>query len=239
MALPLGGTTRLLTFLKVNDILKEIMLVSTNYKCLGSTKINEDLDLEKRMTTDNKSKLMLAAIDLMAEKGYKGVSTKEIAAAAGVSEMTLFRNFGSKQNLLDKAVDHYHYSIEMTKIFHEKVIWDLRADLLMISQMYHEIMDRNRKLFLIVLSDNELAEIREKAQKHPRKLLELLTNYFADMQEKNKLIATDAETLAITFMWMNYGAFITKLFGASSITKVTQQNFMQSSIELFVRALTP
>ncbi len=48
----------------------------------------------------------------------------------------------------------------------------------MISQMYHEMMERNRKLFLIVLSDNELAEIREKAQKHPRKLLELLTNYF-------------------------------------------------------------
>lgn len=188
---------------------------------------------------DNKNKLMLAAIDLMAERGYKGISTKEIAAAAGVSEMTLFRNFGSKHNLLDKAVDHYHYSIEMTKTFHEKIIWDLSTDLLTISQMYHEIMDRNRKLFLIVLSDNELSEIRERAQQHPRKLLELLTSYFADMQRKNKLIPTDAETQAITFMWMNYGAFLSQLFGASSITKVTMQNFMKSSIELFVRALTP
>lgn len=31
-------------------------------------------------------KLLLAAIDLIAEKGYNGVSTKEIAAAAGLSE---------------------------------------------------------------------------------------------------------------------------------------------------------
>ncbi|MFD0586493.1 TetR/AcrR family transcriptional regulator [Paenibacillus sp. GCM10027627] len=182
---------------------------------------------------------MLAAIDLMAEKGYKGVSTKEIAAAAGVSEMTLFRNFGSKQNLLESAVERYHYSVEMSSLFTEKVIWELRADLLMISGMYHELMNRNRKLFLIVLSDNELAGIREQAQKHPRTLLELLTDYFNDMQRKGKLVTIDAEAQAITFMWMNYGAFMTQLFGASSMTTVSLERFMESSIELFVKALSP
>jgi AcrR family transcriptional regulator len=195
--------------------------------------------MENKTTLDNKAKLMHAAIDLMAEKGYKGVSTKEIAAAAGVSEMTLFRNFGSKINLLDKAVDHYHYSVEMTQIFNKNVVWDLRSDLLMISQMYHELMERNRKLFLIVLSDNELTEIREKAQKHPRKLLELLTNYFIDMQRKNKLIPTDAEMQAITFMWMNYGAFMSQLFVKSELTTISKQDFIRSSIDLFVRALSP
>ncbi|MCY9543183.1 TetR/AcrR family transcriptional regulator [Paenibacillus alvei] len=182
---------------------------------------------------------MLAAIDLMAEKGYKGVSTKEIASAAGVSEMTLFRNFGSKLNLLENAVDRYHYSVEMTRIFNETVTWDLGKDLLGISQMYHEIMDRNRKLFLIVLRDDELIEIREKAQKHPRKLLELLTQYFTDMQSRNRMIQIDAETQAITFMWMNYGAFMTQLFGATTITKVSYQAFIESSIELFVRGVSP
>jgi len=191
------------------------------------------------MILDTKTKLMHAAIELMAEKGYKGVSTKEIAATAGVSEMTLFRNFGSKLNLLDKAVERYHYSIEMTEIFSEKVTWDLCSDLFMISQMYHELMERNRKLFLIVLSDNELTEIREKAQKHPRKLLELLTNYFIDMQKKNKLVSTDAEMQAITFMWMNYGAFISQLFVKSEITAKSKQDFMRSSVDLFVRALSP
>ncbi|MDQ0114203.1 TetR/AcrR family transcriptional regulator [Paenibacillus harenae] len=191
------------------------------------------------MTLDSKTKLMIAAIDLMAEKGYKGVSTKEIAAAAEVSEMTLFRNFGSKQNLLDRAVDHYHYSVEMTQVFNEKIVWDLRADLFMISDMYHEIMNSNRKLFLIVLGDNELSAIREKAQKHPRTLLELLTNYLTDMQRKNKSVSTDAQAQAITFMWMNYGAFMSQLYGASPFMERTTQDYMKSSIDLFVRALTP
>lgn len=127
--------------------------------------------------------------------------------------MTLFRNFGSKFNLLEKAVDRYHYLIEITQIFNEKVTWDLRTDLLTISRMYHEIMDRNRKLFLIVLRDDKLIEIREKAQKSPRKLMELLTNYFTEMQSRDRMILTDAETQAITFMWMNYGAFMTAVRG--------------------------
>ncbi|WP_253944982.1 TetR/AcrR family transcriptional regulator [Paenibacillus sp. NEAU-GSW1] len=182
---------------------------------------------------------MLAAIDLMAEKGYKGVSTKEIAAAAGVSEMTLFRNFGNKLNLLENAVQHFHYSVEMASLFEEKIVWDLRADLLMISQTYQEMMSRNRKLFLIVLGDNDLAGIRERAQQHPRKLLALLTDYFTEMQRQNKLIAADAETQAITFMWMNYGAFMSQLFTESPISTVTMQNFMHSSVELFARGLTP
>ncbi|MNW12919.1 hypothetical protein D3C71_2107290 [compost metagenome] len=57
------------------------------------------------------------------------------------------------------------------------------------------------------------------------------------MQRKGKMIATDAETQAITFMLLNYGAFISQLFGAS-ITKVSLQNVINSGIELFVIALT-
>ncbi|MBB3109604.1 AcrR family transcriptional regulator [Paenibacillus phyllosphaerae] len=189
---------------------------------------------------NTKSKLMLAAIDLMAEKGYKGVSTKEIAAAAGVTEMTLFRNFGSKMNLLEQAVEHYHYAVEMTQLFQDQLIWDLRADLLLISGMYHDIMNRNRKLFLIVLGDNELTGIREKAQKHPQALFELLTNYFSQMLEQNKLIAKDPQAQAMTFMWMNYGAFISQLYGGgAAMTEETAARIMASSIELFVRGLTP
>ncbi len=68
-----------------------------------------------KLSTDDK--LLLAAIDLIAEKGYNGVTTQEIAGAAGLSEKTLFRRFGSKLNLLETAFDRYHYAEEMTRLF--------------------------------------------------------------------------------------------------------------------------
>lgn len=182
---------------------------------------------------------MTAAIDLMAERGYKGVSTKEIAVTAGFSEMTLFRYFGSKRKLMEEAVDRFYYTGEMQRIFAEEMVWDLRRDLLLISKTYHEIMRQNRKLIRIVLQDNELADLRKHAEKHPRQLKEWLTSYFESMQREGKMIPARSEAQAMTFMWMNYGAFMTDLHGASAMTAVSLEEFMQSSIELFAKGLTP
>jgi AcrR family transcriptional regulator len=44
--------------------------------------------------------LQRAALDLFLERGYDSTPTAEVARAAGVSEMTLFRHFTSKESLL-------------------------------------------------------------------------------------------------------------------------------------------
>ncbi|WP_338130503.1 TetR family transcriptional regulator [Cohnella ginsengisoli] len=189
--------------------------------------------------TDSREKLMQAAIDLMADRGFKGVSTKEIAAAAGVSEMTLFRRFGTKLTLLEQAVERYHYAEEMTNAFEEKIVWDLGADLRSIGQVYHEIMARNRKLYLIVLKDDALAGVREKAQRHPKKMLELLTDYLNEMRLKGKIVVTDTQMRAMTFMWMHFGAFVSRLYGGAPLSEASMEDVIESSADLFERALAP
>jgi AcrR family transcriptional regulator len=47
-----------------------------------------------------------AALELFAQRGYAGVSVRQIAAAAGVSPALLFHHYGSKQGLSD-AVDEW------------------------------------------------------------------------------------------------------------------------------------
>lgn len=65
------------------------MIVSTNY----------------RMTVSDQD-IIEVALNLFAEKGYTSVSTREIATAAGITEMTLFRRFESKKNLFLRSVFH-------------------------------------------------------------------------------------------------------------------------------------
>jgi AcrR family transcriptional regulator len=48
--------------------------------------------------------LLDAARDLFAERGFKGTSTRDIADRAGVSEVMIFRHFGSKASLFQEAV---------------------------------------------------------------------------------------------------------------------------------------
>ncbi|WP_251034807.1 TetR/AcrR family transcriptional regulator [Paenibacillus polymyxa] len=188
----------------------------------------------------SKEKLMTAAIDLISKKGYSSVTTQEIATTAGLSEKTLFRQFGTKQNLLETAFDHYHYSEEMAKIFNERLVWDLQTDLLLICRTYHEIMNRNRKMIMISLKEEDnLPGFRERTIKHPRQLMEVLTNYFKAMYGKGKLIETNPELQAFSFMALNYGTFINHLDERSNFPTLSLEDIIKETVWIFSRALTP
>jgi len=190
--------------------------------------------------TSSDDKLLQAAIDLISRKGYNGVTTQEIASAAGLSEKTLFRKFGSKRNLLETAFERYHYGREMTKLFEEKLTGELTADLILISRTYHDLMIRNRKLITISIKESDhLPGLREMTSKHPKQFLDVLTKYFTIMTEKGKLVAGDPELRAISFMMMNFGAFMNELDSKEIFPSVTLDDFIEESVRIFARALTP
>lgn len=56
------------------------------------------------MAGDAATRLLRAARDVLARDGMAGLTTRAIAAEAGVNEVTLFRHFGSKSALLDAAL---------------------------------------------------------------------------------------------------------------------------------------
>ncbi|GEL78516.1 TetR/AcrR family transcriptional regulator [Tenuibacillus multivorans] len=70
------------------DLLQELMKAS-----------EEDKDL-----TPKQAKILQAAIEMFAEKGYAATSTSEIAKKAGVAEGTIFRHYKTKKDLLISIV---------------------------------------------------------------------------------------------------------------------------------------
>lgn len=53
-----------------------------------------------------KLRVLERSVDLFLANGFAGASTRELAAAGGVSERTLFNIFGSKAELLRQGVIH-------------------------------------------------------------------------------------------------------------------------------------
>jgi AcrR family transcriptional regulator len=49
--------------------------------------------------------ILKTAIRLFAQKGFRGTTTREIALAAGVNEVTIFRHFASKQELYSAILE--------------------------------------------------------------------------------------------------------------------------------------
>lgn len=71
---------------------------------------------EHRTTTlrlpasDRRLQLLETALDFFSRKGFGGTTTKEIAAAAGVTEAIIFRHFPTKQDLYNAVLDHHHHN---------------------------------------------------------------------------------------------------------------------------------
>ncbi|MFS1513351.1 TetR/AcrR family transcriptional regulator [Chengkuizengella sp. SCS-71B] len=63
-------------------------------------KIND----EDEKKTDKQMKIITAAIEIFAKKGYSASSTNEIAKKAGVAEGTIFRHYKTKKELLISIV---------------------------------------------------------------------------------------------------------------------------------------
>lgn len=111
--------------------------------------------------------LLDAARELFARKDYRSTTTREIAAAAGVTEYLLFRNFGSKAGLFREAlvvpftsfVDEFGRT--WRKVVPEETDEDVLARLF-VGELYDVIVD-NRGLLLTLaaaeaFSDDEIAD---------------------------------------------------------------------------------
>ena len=56
------------------------------------------------MSIPTREQILSAAARLYAEHGFRGTTTRAVAEAAGVNEVTLFRLFGSKVNIIVEAM---------------------------------------------------------------------------------------------------------------------------------------
>lgn len=65
---------------------------------------------------DRRHEILVAAAEVFAQYGFLGATTRRIAEAAGVNEVTLFRYFGSKDTLLLEAMQHVTQSIGITEL---------------------------------------------------------------------------------------------------------------------------
>src|SRR5947209_20557385 len=60
--------------------------------------------------------ILNAACGVFAQHGFRGSTTRRIADAAGVNEITLFRQFGSKEALIREAMQHLTQSANLVTL---------------------------------------------------------------------------------------------------------------------------
>jgi len=92
--------------------------------------------------------ILEAAIKLFTEEGFHASSTRKIAAAAGVSEGTLFNYFGSKNDLLLAILDGFYEELEATAREGIATILDTRERLQFVAENHVQALVANNALMI-------------------------------------------------------------------------------------------
>lgn len=96
----------------------------------------------------DETRIFSAAINILMSLGYDGATTKEIADIAGVNEVTIFRKYGSKAGLFEKAIEQQLADTPLNKLVYTG---DLEADLLAIVEAYIETNETYGDIIPIIL----------------------------------------------------------------------------------------
>jgi AcrR family transcriptional regulator len=130
---------------------------------------------EAPSTNSTRQRLLDAAVQVCAERGLQGATTREIAEAAGVNEVTLFRHFGSKEKLISeifqRAVAAQMESLSET----EPDANDLERDLTRYARRYNEMLMSNEALIRTLIGE---------AQRHPKEAWQVICEAARPMRER-------------------------------------------------------
>ena len=96
-------------------------------------------------TDKTRERILTAAREVIARKGKRGATTREIADVAGVNEATLFRHFGSKSTLVLAVAQRFCGAVELRDVV-SQLVGPLEADLLAIGRVMLERMESQKDI---------------------------------------------------------------------------------------------
>jgi len=118
-----------------------------------------------------------AVIQIVAERGYSGTTTKQMADAANVSEVTLFRKYGSKQQLVKQAISSIINLSDLASA--AQYTGDIYTDLTRIVQAYQDSAVKHGGFIIALFSE---------MSRHPE-LIDSIDEPLTIFMEMGKLIA--------------------------------------------------
>lgn len=151
---------------------------------------------------DTRQRILQAAARLFAEKGYARTTTRALANAAGVNEVTLFRHFGSKQELFSAVVNAYA-GPALSATIAEQLSGEYRQDLLAMGKLVLQaLLERWEAMRLMMCEAEHFPEVRQVLAENPRHLRRVLAGYLRQQIAAGRLRPLHAEVAAQAFWGM-------------------------------------
>ncbi len=185
--------------------------------------------------------MLKATLKLISEKGYLGATTREIAQEAGVTELTLFRHFGSKERLFEELLKSYTFLPKLKELIPELDGLSSEDALTTIATRYLLALKERKPMIKIMYSEVTIypEKIRNVYNKFIDEMRATLAAYFETLQTKGILRKNVApEMAARVFLWILFSYFRSEeIMRPAGMKKNVMEKSVQDIIDIFTRGV--
>jgi AcrR family transcriptional regulator len=200
-------------------------------------KVNIMSSVPDAKATNAREKILDSAFTLFAEKGYDGTTTKDISALAGVNEVTIFRNFGSKEILFRQVIQEKLPLQSIRSI----VDFDMEGPM-------EEVLLRNARKVLETLKENRhfLMMLVGEIWRHPQFKDDVSTEAFENaaqylagglqsLMDRGRLRSIDPYVAAKSWIGMVQSHYLTYyLVGQGNIDPAEEERLLRGMVDIFI-----
>lgn len=194
-----------------------------------------EIELDK-----TEQKIVDATIFLLDKEGMNGTTTKKIAKKAEVSEVTVFRKFKSKDNLLKIAKIYYsdYFLEKISDIFINYEDTDLESLLKNTWWKLVNFLDNNLDIIKIALDELMSNPEEEKIfSKFSDEVLKNLTNIFQEQIDKGKIRKINHSAAALTVFSVIVEGIIFWKF-ESKVSNDDTNKYLDDFLDIFIKGIT-
>ncbi|MDQ0059511.1 TetR/AcrR family transcriptional regulator [Paenibacillus harenae] len=206
------------------------------------------LDEAEHSMTEKQLKIVQAAADIFAQKGFAASSTSEIAQRAGVAEGTIFRHYKTKKDLLLSIVTPVMAKLiapfvlrDFNKVLDSKYdSYDQLLRAIIVNRI--EFLEKHMQIFKIFIQEIPFhPDLQEQFQKLIlSKVLEKLTVSVEKFQRDGSLIGWSPLTIIRLSVSSLIGYVLARtLFGAKDSVNWDDEAEREATITFILKGLAP
>jgi TetR/AcrR family transcriptional regulator len=188
---------------------------------------------------ERREKIIRAAVDLFARRGFSGVKTRELATASGISEAMLFKHFPRKEALYRAILRRHLEDVERafpigglaaSEVPPEEFFGGIARTLL---RRMDEDPTLLRLMFFSALEGHPMAREFERARARP--LRQAIVAYLRRRARRGGMRPVDPEVAARAFVWTAVGFGISRaLFRESGARAFPREVLVRRIVDQFL-----
>ncbi len=156
-----------------------------------------------RISTEiRQEQIVNEAIKIIHQKGYSGLSIRELANKVGISEPAIYRHFRSKEEIILGILERMNKFGDLLRQELEKIP-DTRTKIIKLVEMHLNFLEDNREMTSVIFSEENF-EPREGIQQKVREIIrtrqEFLRQLIEEARRKGEVVDVPAQELSTVIL---------------------------------------